>query len=135
MMNSSTLLPKDTDFDSIRIIGLDSITINNYMLDNNLEHYNHWLYGNCNNKSDTEGIGYLVTQDKFEQSACIRKYYDMNTKRYYEVGDQNFVWPIIHHGMSHPDSNMYGIIMEKCSNDTLRSLSVARECKTQEYIN
>ena len=135
MMNSSTLLPKDTDFDSIRIIGLDSITINNYILDNNLEHYNHWLYGNCNNKSDTEEIGYLVTQDKFEQSACIRKYYDMNTKRYYEVGDQNFVWPIIHHGMSHPDSNMYGIIMEKCRNDTLRALSGARECKTPEYID
>ena len=67
MMNSSTLLPKDNDFDSIRIFGLDRITINKYMLDNNLEHYNHWLYANCNNESDTERIGYLVTQDKFEQ--------------------------------------------------------------------
>jgi hypothetical protein len=63
MMNSKELLPKDTDFDSVRIIGLDRITIDNYMKDNDLEHYNHWLYGNCNNDSDTEGIGYLVTQD------------------------------------------------------------------------
>ena len=134
MMNSKELLPKDTDFDSVRIIGLDRITIDNYMKDNDLEHYNHWLYGNCNNDSDTEGIGYLVTQDKFTQSACIRKYYDMNKKRYYDVGDSNFIWPIIHHGMSHPDANMYGVIVEKCRNDTLRSLSGARVCKTPEYI-
>ena len=134
MMNSKELLPKDTDFDSVRIIGLDRITIDNYMKDNDLEHYNHWLYGNCNNESDTEGIGYLVTQDKFTQSACIRKYYDMNKKRYYDVGDSNFIWPIIHHGMSHPDANMYGVIVEKCRNDTLRSLSGARVCKTPEYI-
>jgi len=135
MMNSTIYSPKDTDFDSIRLIGLDRITIDNYMDDNDLEHYNHWLYGNCNNESDTEGIGYLVTQDKFEQSACIRKYYDMNTKRYYEVGDPNFIWPYIHHGMSHPDANMYGIIVEKCRNDTLRELSGARACKTPEYID
>ena len=134
MMNSKELLPKDTDFDSVRIIGLDRITIDNYMKDNDLEHYNHWLYGNCNNDSDTEGIGYLVTQDKFTQSACIRKYYDMNKKRYYDVGDSNFIWPIIHHGMSHPDANMYGVIVEKCRNDTLRTLSGANVCKTPEYI-
>jgi hypothetical protein len=105
------------------------------MEDNDLEHYNHWLYGNCNNKSDTEGIEYLITQDKFEQSACIRKYYNMNTKRYYEVGDPNFIWPIIHHGMSHPDANMYGIIVEKCRNDTVRAISGERKCKTPEYID
>ena len=135
MMNSTIYSPKDADFDSIRLIGLDRITIDNYMEDTDLEHYNHWLYGNCNNQSDTEGIGYLITQDKFEQSACIRKYYDMNTKKYYEVGHPNFVWPIIHHGMSHPDANMYGIIVEKCRNDTLRALSGARPCKTPEYID
>jgi hypothetical protein len=134
MMNSKELLPKDTDFDSVRVIGLDRITIDNYMKDNDLEHYNHWLYGNCNNESDTEGIGYLVNQDKFRQSACIRKYYDMNKKRYFEVGDSNFVWPIIHHGMSHPDANMYGVILEKCRNDSLRALSGAGVCKTPEYI-
>jgi len=135
MMNSTTYAPKDVDFDSVRIIGLDRITIDNYADDNDLEHYNHWLYGYCNNKSDTEGIGYLITQDKFEQSACIRKYYDMNTKRYYDVGDRNFIWPYIHHGMSHPDANMYGIIVEKCRNDTLRTLSGAKICRTPEYID
>ena len=134
MMNSKEYIPKDVDFDSIRIFGLDRVTVDDYMEDNDLEHYNHWLYGNCNNNSDTEGIGYLITQDKFEQSACIKKYYDKNKKKYYDIGDQNFVWPIIHHGMSHPDANMYGVIIEKCKNDTLRALSGARICKTPEYI-
>ena len=134
MMNSKKYIPKDIDFDSIRIFGLDRVTADDYMEDNDLEHYSHWLYGNCNNDSDTEGIGYLIPQDKFEQSACIKKYYDMNSKRYYDIGDQNFVWPIIHHGMSHPDANMYGVIIEKCRNDTLRTLSGANICKTPEYI-
>ena len=134
MMNSTEYIPRDTDFNSIRIIGLDRISIDQYMENNDLEHYNHWLYGNCNNNSDTKGIGYLVTQDKYEQSACIRKYYDMRKKKYYDVEDPNFVWPIIHHGMSHPDANMYGIIMEKCRNDTLRELSGAKICNTPEYI-
>ena len=134
MMNSKEYIPKDVDFDSIRIFGLDRVTVDDYMEDNDLEHYNHWLYGNCNNDSDTEGIGYLITQDKFEQSACIKKYYDMNKKKYYDIGDQNFVWPIIHHGMSHPDANMYGVVIEKCRNDTLRALSGAKICKTPEYI-
>ena len=134
MMNSKELIPKHVDFDSIRIFGLERVGVDDYMEDNDLEHYNHWLYGNCNNDSDTEGIGYLITQDKFEQSACIRKYYDMNKKKYYNVGDQNFVWPIIHHGMSHPDANMYGVVIEKCRNDTLRALSGTRICKTPEYI-
>ena len=134
MMNSKEYIPKDVDFDSIRIFGLDRVTVDDYMEDNDLEHYNHWIYGNCNNDSDTEGIGYLITQDKFEQSACIKQYYDMNKKKYYDIGDQNFVWPIIHHGMSHPDANMYGVVIEKCRNDTLRALSGARICKTPEYI-
>jgi len=37
--------------------------------------------------------------------------------------------------MSHPDANMYGIIVEKRRNDTLRELSGARTCKTPEYID
>ena len=37
--------------------------------------------------------------------------------------------------MSHPDANMYGIIVEKCRNDSLRALSGARICKTPEYID
>ena len=36
--------------------------------------------------------------------------------------------------MSHPDANMYGVIIEKCRNDTLRKLSGAKICKTPEYI-
>jgi len=36
--------------------------------------------------------------------------------------------------MSHPDANMYGVVIEKCRNDSLRELSGARICKTPEYI-
>ena len=49
------------DFYSFRVIGIDTY-YQNYVKDNdrNLSNYNHWLYGKCNNDSDTEGIGYLI---------------------------------------------------------------------------
>ena len=43
----------------IRIIGFETY-YTYYLDDKNLSKYNHWLYGLCNNRSDTEGIGYLI---------------------------------------------------------------------------
>ena len=37
-----------------------------YLQDKDLYGRNHWLYGQCNNKSDTEGIGYLIDYSFFE---------------------------------------------------------------------
>ena len=42
----------------------------------------HWLYGKCNNDSDTKGICYLIDKEYFNESACIRKFYDHTDKVY-----------------------------------------------------
>jgi hypothetical protein len=122
------------DFNMVRIIGLESITIDNYPT-TNLINTPHWLYGLCNNSTDTESIGYLITSENFYSCACIRKYYDPNTKKYYTTNDNNFKWPSIKHGMSNDDCTFYGVIVEKCKNDELRAISGLGSCKVIDEIN
>ena len=126
-------IPTPVDFDSIRIIGIEE-TIDIYENNNNLLEYNHWIYGKCNNSTDTEGINDLIDFQYFTESACIRKYYNKDTKKYYDTNDQNFIWPILKYGCSHPNRTFYGIILEKCRNDSLKVLSDGRKCKSKEEI-
>ena len=131
------------DFQAFRILGFDEVYANTYISDDDGStprqreptEFNHWLYGPCNNKSDTSGIGYLIDFDHFEESACIRKYYDKNKRRYFDTNDPNFRWPVIVKGCSNPERTFYGIIMEKCRNDEAHSLSGYAQCKTESEIN
>ena len=142
MMDIEYNKPVRFDFNAFRIVGFDEVMADTYNLDDDFStpkqrtptEFNHWLYGPCNNNSDTQGIGYLVTFDDFENSACIRKYYDKKAGKYYETGDPKFKWPIIKKGCSNPDRTYYGIILEKCRNDEAQTLS-GNECKSEEEIN
>ena len=105
------------DFASFRIVGFDDAYSDNYMKDPGpsiVKTKNHWVYGNCNNNSDTEGISYLIDQKYYEQSGCIRKYYDADKKKYFETGEEGFRWPVILKGCSNPDRTYYGIIIQRC---------------------
>ena len=117
------------DFDAVRFIGLEE-TIDNYMNIINLYDYDHWEYGPCDNKTDTKGIEHLITQDYFEQSACIKKYFNSKDQLYYYKNDINFKWPIILKGCSNPNRTFYGVIMEKCKNDKYKT-----NCKSTNEIN
>ena len=141
-VDTYTNKPTPIDFRSFRILGFDEVQADTYILNEehveskrrHPEEFNHWLYGPCNNNTDTEGIGYLVNYDYFEQSACIRKYYDKSKGVYYNTGDPNFKWPIILRGCSHPDRTYYGIIVEKCFNDEAHEKSGYGECKEDSEI-
>ena len=125
--------PSKVDFDLLTIIGLEE-TVDIYQGQNNLTLYNHWIYGNCNNSSDIQGINDLIKFDKFTESACIRKYYNKNEKKYYNTDEKGFIWPNILHGCSHPNRTFYGIIVEKCRNTTSKFLSDGKYCKPKEEI-
>ena len=60
------------DFTNYRIIGLE-VYYEYYLVEKNLSLLDHWLYGVCNNQTDTEGISYLINFDYFEKLACIKK--------------------------------------------------------------
>ena len=125
------------DFDIFRIIGLEKISYDPFFTPSslNLEYIPHWEYGYCNNNTDTEGIGYLITSKDFEKSACIKKYYNPQTKEYYDINNDNFRWPSIAHGMSNPNFTFYGLIIQKCKEDNLRRLAGFGSCKSDESIS
>ena len=125
---------KPIDFDIVRIIGIENITIDNYP-STDLEKIPHWLYGICNNNTDTKDIGYLITLETYSNCACIRKYYNPNTKEYYDTNSNNFVWPSLEHGMSNQNYVYYGIIVEKCKEDNLRRKSGLQSCKSNDIID
>ena len=105
------------DFSAFRIVGFDEVYSDGYMKDPGpsvVKTANHWVYGNCNNNTDTQGISYLIDQKFYEQSACIRKYYDASKKQYFNTGEEGFRWPVILKGCSNPDRTFYGIIMQRC---------------------
>ena len=127
------------DFSVFRVIGFDDVFYDEYMENPNiLEEKHHWIYGFCNNSSDIAGISNLIDFKYYEQSACIRKYYDKNAKQYYNTDEEGFRWPIIEKGCSHPNRTYYGLIIQRCDEapDLLKSQGI--ECKSEveitEYI-
>ena len=83
-----------------------------------------------------KNYGHLIPEEERENSACIRKYYNPNTKKYYDIKDKkNFIWPNLAHGMSSNNYTYYGLIVEKCKDDELRALSGFGNCKNNEEID
>ena len=125
-------IDKGVDFTMFRIIGLDTY-VSNYNED--ITKNNHWLYGLCNNESDTKGISHLTNQNFYLQSACIRKYYNAEENKYYDTSDENFRWPAMAHGTYHPNKTFYSIFLEKCQEDTVGLiLGEGSQCKSNEEI-
>ena len=123
------------DFQAFRIIGFDDVYADDYMNGGEIAKIkNHWIYGNCNNDSDTKGISYLITHKYFEQSACIRKYYDASKRKYFNTGEEGFRWPVIKKGCSNPERTYYGIIMQRCDKATEFIKEQGPECKSSSEI-
>ena len=123
------------DFQAFRIIGFDDAYADDYMNDGEIAKIkNHWIYGNCNNDSDSKGISYLITHKYFEQSACIRKYYDASKRKYFNTGEEGFRWPVIKKGCSNPERTYYGIIMQRCDKATEFIKEQGPECKSSSEI-
>ena len=124
------------DFQAIRIIGFDDAYADDYMNDGEIAKVkNHWIYGNCNNDSDTKGISYLIKHKYYEQSACIRKYYDAVKKKYFNTGEEGFRWPVIKKGCSNPERTYYGIIMQRCDKASDFIKAQGPECKSSSEID
>jgi len=120
------------DFRSFRIIGLD-VHYSEYQNNKNLSNFDFWLYGYCNDKSDTKGISHLIDFDFFKNSACIRKYFSFADQKYYNTDDPKFRWPVLAHGTSSPNNIYYNMIFERCKEDTINQiLGEGIHCKTDK---
>jgi hypothetical protein len=111
--------PENEEFDFTRfnLVGIDTYISDES--DKDLSKYNHWLYGFCNNDTDTKGISHLITQKFFTKSACIRKYFNSSEQKYYDTNDANFKWPKMAHGTFNPNSKSYSILLTKCNQNIL----------------
>jgi len=122
------------DFTKFRIIGSKAYYSN--FLHTNIRSLSHWIYGPCNNSSDLGEIGKLITYDFFSKCACIKKYYDHHAGKYYDIGDPNFKWPEIGHGISHDDNMMYNIYLQNCNGNLVGEvLGNDSQCKNITEIN
>ena len=118
------------DFRSFRIIGLD-VHHSAYLDNKNLSNFDFWLYGYCNNETDTIGISHLIDFDFFKKSACIRKYFSSADQKYYNTDDPKFRWPVQAHGTSNSNNKYYNMVLEKCEEDTINLiLGEGSHCKT-----
>ena len=121
------------DFTKLRIIGSNSYysTFNN----NNIKRRSHWLYGKCDNIPELKEIGYLINNDIFQKSACIKKYFDSKTQKYYDMSSPNFKWPEIGHGLSYDNNVIYSIFVENCNEETIEEvMGIGSYCKNETEI-
>ena len=122
------------DFRSFRIIGLD-VHYSEYLNNKNLSNFDFWLYGYCNNESDTKGISHLINFNFFQKSACIRKFFSSADQKYYNTDDPKFRWPEEAHGTSSPNNKYYNMVLERCEEDTISQiLGEGSHCKTDIEI-
>ena len=129
------LRDQGVDFKSFRIIGLETFYQVHSSNRSNLINIDHWIYGFCNNKTDTAEISHLIDYDYFEKSACIRKYYNSREKKYYDTWEENFRWPLMAHGTFNPNNKFYCVIIEKCFDETLSLiLNESNYCRNEEEI-
>ncbi len=111
----------DFDFNSIRIYGIN-ITLEAY-LNIKIDYFNHWEYDHCNYDEDINNNNFkkIINKTLFSKSACIKKYYNAKKQRFYNKGETGFVFPSLDHGASHPNRTIYGIIIETCQNNSLKT--------------
>ena len=126
------------DFTTFNIIGVNAY-YQNYLIYQRMEGYNftnHWLYGPCDRKINTNGLDDILVYDFFEKSACIKKYYNLRENAYYDVGDPKFKWPEIAHGTFNDNNKLYNLIIQKCDNRILNTiLGEGNHCKNEAEFN
>ena len=131
---------KGFDFTYFRAIGIDSQVDGFYMKTKTIKRMDHWLYGKCNNDSDSKRMSYLINKEYFNESACIHKFYNRAEDKYYDINDPNFRWPNLSHGLLNPNQTFYSVIVEKCQEDTLQllfgnNIHCKSETEMEEYFS
>ena len=117
------------DLNSIRFYGINR-SIDIYLQDFNFSKNSHWVYDHCDDKDYNNELNDIIDKNAFYYGACIKRFYNSEKQRYFDIGESGFVWPSLDHGASNPNRTVYGIVIEKCENNSLKN-----NCNSQEKIN
>ena len=126
------------NFSAINIIGFQGAVDNFISLpEGQTKFVNHWLYGPC--KKDIHGKDVkdlIASYDFFEKCACIQKYWDQPTQKYYEIGDPHFKWPILAKGTFNIGSPIYSIFITRCKQHLINEiLGENSQCQDDEKFS
>jgi len=119
-----------------QIIGIMNKFIPIYDKIGNRSLIDHYTYGPCKNKSDKYKLNdiynaiNIMTQSSMEY--CINGFYNATNKKIINIDDEEFIYPIISHGQSHPNHTHYMIVIQICQNDTILNNN---ECESFDFIN
>lgn len=105
------------DFKAVNIVGVPKY-ITYYQKNNNLSLLEHWVYGPCKKEDLGEYESLIEDMEVFIGGACVQKVWNINEQKYYLKGEKGFYYPSIKHGASHPLANCFGVIIEKCRNES-----------------
>ena len=104
----------------------------------NLANTEHWLYDNCekiydiNDKLFSE-ISNIIPN--YKNSICLRYYYNISTKEYYEIGFDGFVTPNLETNEISEKKNVYKILIEKCNNYSFINYKMGYSCNNENDIS
>ena len=118
------------DNDAFVIIGAN-MYVDYFLEPYDLHKLSHWVYEKC--EKDDLGVYKDIMEDKqFEDSVCIRKFYNATSKTIITNKDPNFKYPGMYHGTgTKVGFNIgYGTFILRCSNMTYRDTP----CKPEEEI-
>ena len=114
------------------IFGILNNYVNIFNDDGHRINFDHYMYKPCVNiKVKDNKIHNLIDFELYNTSFCISSFYNSSTKDVISINDKKFIYPILSHGMSHPNSTYYGIFFQKCINSTLNN----NNCKSEKEIN
>ena len=105
---------------------------------NNLGNIEHWLYDKCEkiygiNDNLFSKISNSIPN--YKNSICLRYYYDINKKKYYEIGFDGFVTPNLETNKIFEKKDIYKIIVEKCNNYSFIINKFGYSCNNEDDIN
>ena len=80
-----------------------------------------WLYiYNCCGKNDAVGVektfNTILTDN--QKQLCIKQFYNKKTQKTYSLNKNEYKYPFLMYGNSHPNMSVYGIMILKCQNFT-----------------
>ena len=105
---------------------------------NNLDNIEHWLYDKCEKIYGINDNLFSKISNKipnYKNSICLRYYYNINTKEYYEIGFDGFVTPNLETNKIFEKKDIYKIIVEKCNNYSFIINKFGYSCNNEDDIN
>ena len=109
--------------------------VHNNIDQSQLYKYDHWVFDQCKEGIDNKDINKELFKNivNFTNSACIKYYYNSQTKNYYSLEDNEFMWPHLEHGNSRRDNVFLTTLFEKCSNNSVIT-TILGNCDSNESI-